>query len=202
MKKRKYAAILLWVWVLSWSVLAEADSSSPLRFTKGNMGYGLDVGYGFGFNLPTSEDRTDSQFVFFAPNVEYDLTGNINEGKFYQGNLNLLNEITLLVFQHPETGVLAGWSPMLEYKFIKPARKWAPTFLAGIGFSYTDFNRNVREITGDFQFLLHAGIGIDFYDTFLGDVSVNYRLLHISNAGIESPNTGLNTGVISLGFTF
>ena len=141
MKNRKYLTVLLFLLVLNWSVLAEAVSPSSEAFKKGYIGYGLDVGYGFGFNLPPSKDRTDSQFGFFAPNVTQDLTGNINEGKIYQGNLNFLNEITLLAFQHPKTGVLVGWSPILKYKFIKPTRKWAPTFLAGTGFSYTDFDQ-------------------------------------------------------------
>lgn len=201
-KKIRYVPVLLFLLILSSHQIAIAGSSSPKRFHKGHVSYGLDVGYGFGFNLPTSEDRTDTQFGFFAPNLEYDLTGNIAKGSLFQGNLNAVAEATVLAFQYPDTSVLAGFSPMLKYKFVKPDRKWAPTFLAGIGFSYTDFDRDVREITGDFQFLLHAGVGIEFYDTAVGDFSVNYRLLHISNAGIESPNIGLNTGVLSVGFKF
>ncbi|MFQ5671917.1 MAG: acyloxyacyl hydrolase [Nitrospinales bacterium] len=202
MKNFKCVLVLLFLLILSSNQTASAGNSTPTRFHKGHVGYGLDVGFGFGFNLPTSEDRVDSQYGFFAPNLEYDLTGNIAKGSFYQGNLNFVAEATVLAFQHPDTSVLAGFSPMLKYKFVKPTRKWAPTFLAGIGFAYTDFDRDVREITGDFQFLLHAGVGIEFYDTPVGDFSVDYRLLHVSNGGIESPNIGLNTGVISVGFEF
>ena len=72
----------------------------------------------------------------------------------------------------------------------------------GVGFSYTNWKDVAdRELGSEFQFLLHSGAGIEY---FLGEgsVSLNYRFFHVSNAGIELPNIGLNAHIFSLGFRF
>ena len=98
---------------------------------------------------------------------------------------------------------LWGFSPLMaQYKFLSPNRKWAPNILAGAGFSYGDWNDlATREIATPFEFLLHIGAGLEFYNQ-TNAWSVNYRLFHVSNAGIEFPNIGLNAHVFSLGMRF
>ena len=96
-----------------------------------------------------------------------------------------------------------GVSPVLvEYKFLSPTRSWAPHILLGGGFSYGDFIDGApRELGTKFQFLLHAGAGFEYF-LKKGSVSLNYRLFHLSNSGIESPNIGLNAHQFTIGFSF
>jgi len=85
---------------------------------------------------------------------------------------------------------------------MNPKRSWAPNILAGAGLSYTNWSDvAARELGGDFQFLLHAGPGIEFF-TSTGAYSINYRFFHISNSAIKEPNIGLNAHRISLGYQF
>jgi len=91
---------------------------------------------------------------------------------------------------------------MAQYKFLSPKRRWAPNILLGAGFSMTNWKDIAeRELGSDFQFLLHAGAGLEYFKK-KGAYSINYRLFHVSNAGIQFPNIGLNAHVFSLGMRF
>jgi hypothetical protein len=149
--------------------------------------------------------------LFVFPNWQYNVTGLIGES-WYQGAL----------FHHVEAGFAYaskwgsgssrkyksdawqwGFSPLMaQYKFLSPKRKWAPNILAGAGFSYGDWTYLAPgEISTAFEFLLHAGAGIEFYNR-TNAWSLNYRLFHLSNSAIRFPNIGLNAHVFSLGMRF
>jgi len=180
---------------------AEADTFSQ-RFEKGSSDFGAQFGWGYTFDLPPGRDRINIGTVFIFPNWQKNLTGLIGES-WYKGAL----------FYHAEAGVAIaadrggntqwGFSPLMaQYKFLSPNRKWAPNLLAGAGFSYGDWNDlATREIATEFEFLLHVGAGVEFYNQ-TGAWSVNYRLFHVSNSGIEFPNIGLNAHIFSLGKRF
>ena len=191
-------------------VLAEeevlTEKENPVRFEKGYYEFGLEVGYGAGFDIPFGRDRTDIQFSHVAANFQLDLTGTIGGEGPYRGNLNWYAELNANLLDNPGFGTLVGFSPlMFKYKFLDSERKWAPTLLAGAGFAFTDWdeeNLANREISGDFQFLLHTGVGIEYFRPGSRSFSINYRYFHVSNAGIESPNIGLNAGLFTLSFHF
>ena len=188
---------------------SHADSFSK-RFKKGSYDFGVQIGAGYTFDLPTGVERTDIAMLFVFPNWQSNITGLIGES-WYQGAL----------FHHVEVGIahalkwgsgsnrrtnhcrcLFGFSPLMaQYKFLSPNRKWAPNILLGAGFSYGDWNDIAYEISTPFEFLLHAGAGVEFY-TRTNTWSLNYRLFHISNSGIKMPNLGLNAHVFSLGMRF
>lgn len=102
----------------------------------------------------------------------------------------------------PQTGVgntQWGFFPLMaQYKFLSPDRKWAPNILAGAGFSYGDWSDlATREIVNS-NFYSILGASVEFYNQ-TGAWSLNYRLWHISNSGIEFPNIGLSAHILSLG---
>ena len=180
---------------------SHADSFSK-RFKKGSHDFGAQIGGGYTFDLPTGVERTDIAMLFVFPNWQYNVTGLIGES-WYRGAL----------FHHVEAGFanavdrggnwLWGFSPLMaQYKFLSPKRKWAPNILAGAGFSYGNWNDLAeREIATEFEFLLHLGAGVEFYNR-ANAWSLNYRLFHVSNSGIKRPNIGLNAHVFSLGMRF
>jgi hypothetical protein len=188
---------------------SHANSFSK-RFKKGSYDFGAQIGGGYTFDLPPGVERTDIAMLFVFPNWQYNVTGLIGES-WYQGAL----------FHHVEAGFanalkwgsgsgrtvnggewLWGFSPLMaQYKFLSPKRKWAPNILLGAGFSYGDWNDNAYEISTAFEFLLHAGAGVEFY-TRTNAWSLNYRLFHVSNSAIKMPNIGLNAHVFSLGMRF
>jgi hypothetical protein len=180
---------------------AEADTFSQ-RFEKGSSDFGGQFGWGYTFDLPPGRDRINIGTVFLFPNWQKNLTGLIGES-WYKGALFYHAEAGVAIAADRGGNTLWGFSPLMaQYKFLSPDRKWAPNILAGAGFSYGDWNDlATREIATPFEFLLHIGAGVEFYDQ-TGAWSVNYRLWHVSNSGIEFPNIGLNAHIFSIGKRF
>jgi lipid A 3-O-deacylase len=178
------------------------------QLKKGSHSFGLQVGLGFsddpfGVNENlTGKSPTDITFLFFFPNFQYNLTGLVGKS-WYQGTLNWHFEAGFASILNRDGEYLLGASPlMLQYKFLNPKRNWAPNILMGAGVSYTDWEDVAdRELGGRFQFLLHAGTGLEFFREGWS-YSINYRLFHVSNAGTDSPNVGLNTHTFNLGIQF
>ncbi len=197
--------LFFFIFSLAFCLGSNALAGSVERFEKGHYQFGGELGYGGGVNIPLGIDRTDIQFFHIAANFQYDLTGSIGKS-FYQGNLYWFTELGADFLHNPAFGSLVGISPvMLQYKFVKPGRSWAPSLLGGAGFSVTDWDEKdlaEREIGGDFQFLLHLGVGLEFFRPKGSSFSVNYRFFHVSNAGTQKPNIGLNANLLTLGFTF
>ena len=165
--------------------IARAESFEH-RFEGGNSDFGVQFGWGHNFNLPPGPpNRTDMGFAFFFPNWQRNLTGVIGKDTFYQGAWFYHMEAGL-AFADRDNKFLLGWSPiMAQYKFLSPKRRWAPNILLGAGFSMTNWKDVAeRELGSEFQFLLHAGAGLEYFKKD-GAYSINYRLFHVSNAGIQ-----------------
>ena len=171
------------------------------RFKKGESDFGAELGWGWTMDLPPGRDRTDLSFLFFSPNWQKNLTGMMGKS-WYQGALfyHLEGDIAI---ENREEKYLVGFSPlMVQYKFLSPKRRWAPNILAGAGFSMTNWKDVAdRELGSEFQFLLHLGAGLEYF-TKKGAYSFNYRLFHVSNAGLQRPNIGLNAHMLNLGMRF
>ena len=188
--------------ILMTPVFVGAQSFSD-RFAEGGSYFGGNLGHGHTFNLPKGKDRTDLSFAFIFPNWQKNLTGLVAQNSFLQGALYWQVEAGLALLTHRGHEYLVGFSPlMVEYKLLNPKRKWAPTFLAGAGFSMTNWKDQAEyELGSEFQFLLHAGVGVEVFRES-GAYFFNYRLFHVSNSSIQRPNIGLNSHVFSLGFRF
>ncbi|PIQ96184.1 MAG: hypothetical protein COV67_10710 [Nitrospinae bacterium CG11_big_fil_rev_8_21_14_0_20_56_8] len=197
---------VVWIFALFLGLqVSQADAQDfASRFAKGQSSFGLDAGFGYTIDLPPGRDRADLSFVFFFPNYEQNLTGLLGKGTFYQGALYWHVEAGLAELVNRDGEYLFGFSPlMVDYKFVDANRGWAPHLLAGGGFSYTNWKDQARrELGTEFEFLLHAGAGVEFFGKGSSSWALNYRFFHVSNAGIEFPNIGLNAHVFSVGYRF
>ena len=196
----------LWVLVVVMVLVSPAfvgAQSFLEKFSKGNSSFGGQLGFGHTFNLPKGKDRTDLSFAFIFPNWQQNLTGVIAQDSSFQGALFWHIEAGIATLTHRDHEYLVGFSPlMVEYKFLNLKRKWAPTFLAGAGFSMTNWKDQAEyELGSELQFLLHIGAGVEVFGQSRS-YSLNYRLFHVSNAGLQRPNIGLNSHVFSLGLRF
>jgi len=188
--------------LLMLNVATAGAETFSQRFEKGSSDFGAQLGWGWTMDLPPGPNRSDLGFAFFFPNWQRNLTGVIGGDSWYQGALFYHMEAGL-AFSDVDNKFLIGWSPvMVQYKFLSPKRRWAPNILLGAGFSMTNWKDVAkRELGSEFQFLLHAGAGLEYFKKD-GAYSINYRLFHVSNAGIQRPNIGLNAHVFSLGMRF
>jgi hypothetical protein len=194
--QRSFVVTLFFIILIAGSSVAGELNSRWID--EGSSSFGLQAGWGFTDDIP-SGDRTDLSFLFFFPNYQRNLTGMIGES-FYQGVLNWQVEAGVASILNKDGEYLIGISPlMLQYKFLDPKRSWAPNVLVGAGIALTDWDEPAsEELGGEFQFLLHGGAGLEFFQDSWS-YSLNYRFLHVSNGGIETPNIGLNSHIFSLG---
>jgi len=187
---------------LMFNVATAGAETLSERFKKGNSDFGAQLGWGWTIDIPPGRNRTDLGFLFFFPNWQRNLTGVIGKSSWYQGAL----------FYHMEAGIafsdrndkfLLGWSPlMVQYKFLNARRRWAPNVMLGTGFAMTNWkDEATRELGSEFQFLLHGGAGLEYFKK-KGAYSINYRFFHVSNAGIQFPNIGLNAHMFTMGMRF
>ena len=187
---------------LMFNVVTAGAETLSERFKKGNSAFGAQLGWGWTVDIPPGRNRTDLGFLFFFPNWQRNLTGVIGKSSWHQGALFYHMEAGL-AFSDRNDKFLLGWSPvMAQYKFLNSKRRWAPNVLLGAGFSMTNWKDvATRELGSEFQFLLHAGAGLEYFKK-KGAYSINYRLFHVSNAGIQFPNIGLNAHMFTMGIRF
>ena len=187
---------------LMFNVATAGAETLSERFKKGNSDFGAQLGWGWTIDIPPGRNRTDLGFLFFFPNWQRNLTGVIGKSSWYQGALFYHMEAGL-AFSDRDDKFLVGWSPLVvQYKFLNSRRRWAPNVLLGTGFSMTNWKDvATRELGSEFQFLLHAGAGLEYFKK-KGAYSINYRLFHVSNAGIQFPNIGLNAHMFTMGIRF
>jgi len=202
MKRSGGFLALVLVVILACPAFVGAQNFSD-RFAKGNTTFGGQLGMGYTVQIPPGRDRTDLSFAWIFPNWQYNLTGIMAEDSFLRGALFWHVEGGLSLLTHRDHEYLVNFSPLMaEYKFLSPKRRWAPTLLAGAGFSMTNWKDQAhKELGSEFEFLLHLGGGVEVFRK-TGSYSFNYRFFHVSNAGMQRPNIGLNTNVFSLGMSF
>lgn len=71
-----------------------------------------------------------------------------------------------------------------------------------VGFGLLHFNELVRELATHTNFVEHIGCGLAWPAGDSRAFSVEYRFLHVSNAGRKHPNIGLNSSLISIGYSW
>ncbi len=186
------------------------------RFAAGQYEFGLQLGYGFTINIPPviepGDNRTDIQFAYFSPYFKYNLTGVMGDS-YYRGAWYWVVDFSIAISTlDPERNkakvdgfptYVIGFTPFqLEYKFVRPERRWAPFVFAGGGMSVGNWHKGASEVTTAFQFILQAGAGIEYYLPNGKAVNFSYRFWHLSNGNLKPLNIGLNAHIFTLGFTF
>jgi hypothetical protein len=75
-----------------------------------------------------------------------------------------------------------------------------PYVEAGIGAHYLSehYNNNGRQLSTNFQFGDHLGIGY----VFRNNLDVGLKFQHFSNGGIKEPNNGVNFAVVRVSYPF
>jgi hypothetical protein len=92
-----------------------------------------------------------------------------------------------------------GLTPVFRFWRNKSHSGFRPFVEAGIGLHYlTQKNVGPKDFSTHFQFGDHIGIGAEFGNSMR--YRVTYQFQHLSNAGIDDPNPGINFHLVSFGF--
>jgi opacity protein-like surface antigen len=101
----------------------------------------------------------------------------------------------------PVEAFYAGAGVRARWHFLSLGR-FVPYLEGGAAAGGTDLE--VREVESTFAFLLSFGAGASVFVTDRTAIYAGYRLVHVSNGGIESPNRGFeaHTGVVGVSYYF
>ncbi len=167
-------------------------------FRAGTWRLGLMGGYSL-WHKVFQNRVADVHFVPLLPQIGYTVTD--VHGPFpVRGSLELNLEPTFLVTTSPSTTFGEGASFLLRYNFVTGTR-WVPFFDLGVGVLH--WNLRLPGILGtQFNFTLQGGPGLHFFATDHLAITGQVRLHHISNAGTDSPNIGINSSVYLAGISY
>ena len=163
-------------------------------FRKGTFQAGSMVGAGFGTRVFGTWLTHD--LALASVNFGWVFTNVVAPDKWYRGNLELLVEFFGGAQFRPNDRYFVGLTPMIRYNFTTGSR-WVPFVNGGVGVSST--NIDGPDLTGNFQFNVQVGTGIHYFLSDRTALTLQYRWLHFSNAGIHDPNHGTNTQMFLVG---
>lgn len=117
---------------------------------------------------------------------------------YREGHWELLGEFFAGAQFHPQARYLTGVLPLFRYNFTQ-REPFVPFIDLGAGVMLTDIG--APDLSGQFQFNEQIGVGAHYLFSEQVAITVQYRFMHISNAGISAPNLGVNANIFSIGLT-
>jgi len=155
---------------------------------------GVALGGGMGFSVLGGKDKHD--FVMAKVHYGRVVSNVVAKDRWYRGNWDVLGELFGGLQTKPDEATVGGVTLVLRYELATGTR-WVPFFDAGAGLSATDIGR--PDLGGVFEFNLQAGPGVSWYVGRNTALTFQYRFIHLSSAGLETPNLGVNTGTFYVG---
>lgn len=163
-------------------------------FRRGTEHSGYGFGFGFGTHALGSKRHHD--LALSAVRLGWMLTGPGAGDRSFRGNLELLGELWGGAQLRPRRRSVFGFTPLLRYNFATGGR-WVPFVDAGGGGAYT--NISAPDLSNGFQFNIQIGAGAHYFLRETSALTLQYRWLHLSNAGLNVPNSGLNSHLVFAG---
>lgn len=160
-----------------------------------------DIGLWFGGGVSVPGGTTDTQTINAGVRLGKVLTGD-HGGGFARGNFEWSADLMPLyyVVQPGQNAYGAGFNPVnLKWNFTSHDRV-VPYLELGGGVLFT--NNNVPAITSTTNFLTHAALGFHFFNSQKRALTGTVRYEHISNAGLTTPNPGVNTVQFTIGMNW
>lgn len=159
----------------------------------------IGVWIGGGFNVPGGTANT--QVVNAGLRLGKILTDSVGKG-FVRGNFEWSADLMPLYYlvQPGQNAYGAGFNPVnLKWNFTSSSRV-APYLELGGGvlFSNTDVPAN----TNTTNFVTHGAVGVHIFTGEKRALTFSTRFEHISNAGLASPNPGINTVQFTIGMNW
>lgn len=99
----------------------------------------------------------------------------------------------------PDCNIEVGNNFLLKFAY-PVTKKLYPYLEGGCGLIY--LTQQTREQATQFNFTDQIGCGLTYFFTKNSNISVGYRLRHISNAAIKQPNKGMNADSLICGVSF
>jgi opacity protein-like surface antigen len=169
-------------------------------FRQGTTVLSLEGGAGSQENLEGHRVQTGLDLWYLG--LRYSLLPFAPAGPgFLRGAFEVGLEPVFMSYYDPVDAFYAGLGFRLRWHFLSLGR-FVPYIEGGAAAGGTDLE--VREVESTFSFLLSLGAGASVFLTDRLALYAGYRLVHVSNGGIESPNRGFeaHTGLFGVSYYF
>ena len=187
--------------VLLLTSFASAESgTAPDTPHKWFRSFGFTTGYGV-----ASLDKNNDDYEVVPLLLQFSIDINPIAEKLHIKSkitdLELLIEPLANVVVRPGANAEIGCSFPLRYS-VRLSSWFSPYVEVGLGFLYT--TQHVHEQGSQFNFTTQLGIGTQFTLSDHYALTAGYRFRHMSNAGLSTPNRGVDFhfGVIGLTYIF
>ena len=166
-------------------------------FRSGATELNVSAGIGLGVKMITGVGIHD--WVIGTVDYGWVFSDVVAESHWWRGNWELLGDLFGGMQYRPEGAYFVGIGPHLRYNFAA-GHRWTPFVDLGGGVSATDIRE--PDLSTTFEFNLQAGVGTHYY--LCDDLALTFqtRLIHLSNAGLKYPNTGVNNVSFLLGVSW
>jgi len=192
-----FIVIALGLFVTSFAFADEtAVEAQPEAETAGGVLKGIEVMTGFGWNKLKAKSDFDSKPDYNMYPIVVDFDFNLKDLTKKIG----INPPSLIEFQlepyiapvsSPSANVEVGNSFMLKVGLLPETSKFQPFIKGGVGMVY--MSTGTQEQGSKFNFIESGAVGAHFFFTKNTSLVTEFRYRHLSNCGIEEPNSGINT---------
>ncbi len=166
-------------------------------FRRGTSTLGMSAGAGFG--VAVFGGRQEHDLALMSVDYGRMITGVKGENHWYRGNWEFRGELFGGAEFAPNTEWVVGLTPHLRYNFATGTR-WVPFLDGGAGVTATGIGR--PDLSNTFEFNLQASTGVQWFVKDNCAITLEVRWLHLSSAGISSPNLGLNSVMSMVGLSW
>lgn len=191
------------VWLLASLVLCPPTAlAARPRWLAAPARWELRTGYGYQY---TNEARPNNYQIHpLLPSLVIPLSGPMGPGGL-RGRWAWNPELLFILFTHPYDRLAYGITPLqFRYELVALGRwpagrggaqsdagRWSPYVTLGAGVLHAVIHR--RETRADTNFNVQGAVGVRWGLTPRTGLLLEYRHIHISNAGLHEDNAGLNT---------
>ena len=157
------------------------------------------------FSVQAGNPRDRPTLNYAIQSLRYDwMLNDVHHSGFLRGNEELVLEgFGGEVFKGPQGG-FGGGLLAVRYNFVQDGSRIIPYVQVGAGALGNDIFHNYVQtrIGEEFEFTLHGGLGIRWMITDRWAFTTEGQYRHISNAGLSSRNSGLDSFGGELGFNY
>jgi len=157
----------------------------------GKEAWGMLAGYGFQHKAWAEESGEEIELSLFYP------TAKLASWALDPWLVRLDLQGVLGTRTNGAQGIFAGGGPVIRVHYHPNRLPFSPYLHLGAGVSYTDMDLNGMGTRENFFEEVGAGFKVQAFRRL--SLSGEYRMMHVSNAGLSRDNIGLNSHVVLLG---
>jgi lipid A 3-O-deacylase len=154
---------------------------------------------GAGFNIKGVGGKRSHDLAVASANLGWIFSDVMGKNEWYQGNWELAGELFAGAQYSSRERSVGGCTGLIRYNFATGSR-WVPFIEGGAGVCGTDIGR--PDLSTTFEFNDQTGAGVHYFFRDNRSLTLQYRFVHFSNAGIVEPNHGFNTQLFMVGMNW